>query len=161
MNQPEYILPNGTHVRTHPHLGTTQGMENVNGHNLRRRRGNAPGIVLYPVPGMGGDVYWVQHGEGDTAPYCFTEFELVESDGKRPRYPTFATFLAALNAGEIPRARVELAEYTSSGCVVANLRAEHERGEDDPSDVLLYRSDSLETFLIDVAKAIGVEGAIW
>lgn len=79
MDQPTNILPNGTHVRTHPHLGDTRGMENVNGHNLRRRRGNAPGVVLYPVPGMGGDVYWVQHGEGDTAPYCFTEFELVDA----------------------------------------------------------------------------------
>ena len=79
----------------------------------------------------------------------------------QPRYLTFADLLAALNAGDIPRACVELAEYTSSGAVVANLRPQHERGEDGPPDVLLYRSDSLETFLIDVAKAIGVEGAIW
>ena len=79
----------------------------------------------------------------------------------QPRFLTFAAFLAALNAGDIPRARIELAEYTSSGAVVATLRPQHERGEDDPPDVLLYRSDSLETFLIDVAKAIGVEGAIW
>jgi len=79
----------------------------------------------------------------------------------QPKHKTFAAFLAALNAGEIPRARVELAEYTSSGAVTATLRAQHERGEDDADDVLLYRSDSLETFLIDVAKAIGVEGHVW
>lgn len=79
MNQPEYILANGTRVRTHAHLGDTRGMGNINRHNLARRRGSADGVIGGAVPGMGGDVYWVQHGEGDTAPYCFTEFELVEA----------------------------------------------------------------------------------
>lgn len=79
----------------------------------------------------------------------------------KPRFNKFAGFLAALNSGEIPRARVELAEYTSSGTVQVTLRAKSKRGENDAEDELLYKSDSLETFLLDVAKAIGVDGHIW
>lgn len=78
-----------------------------------------------------------------------------------PRFASFAEFLAALNAGDIPRERVALCEYTSSGSVQATLRAPFDPGDDDPPDVLLYRSDALETFLLDVAKALGVEGNVW
>lgn len=55
MNQPEYILEDGTRVVTHDRLGSTDGM----------------GI------GHGGDVYWVRHDDGEIAAYCFDEFELA------------------------------------------------------------------------------------
>ena len=57
---------------------------------LDRRRLGAEGRVFGHVPGHGGDVWWVAHGEpfrksfgeGDIssylAPYCFTELEVVE-----------------------------------------------------------------------------------
>lgn len=78
MQQPTYILNNGTRVRTHATLGTTEGM-NVAAVHRAQRRPNAEGTIAGVVGGCGGDVYWVRHGGcGDVvAPYCFDEFELV------------------------------------------------------------------------------------
>lgn len=80
MNQPTYILDNGTRIRTHTKLGTNQGM-NVAAIHIDQREADAEGTIAGVVGGHGGDVYWVQHVEtrGDTtAPYCFDEFELVK-----------------------------------------------------------------------------------
>jgi len=74
MNQPQNILPDGTTVRTHAALGLTTGMI-VPHENLRRRQPDAVGRVTGVVPGHGGDVYWIDHGDLQ-APYCFDEFEL-------------------------------------------------------------------------------------
>ena len=79
MEQPQYILKSGTKVLTNSELDTTKGMM-VNPLYLGARKVNATGVVLGPVPGHGGDVYWVDHGEeknDDIAVYCFTEFELA------------------------------------------------------------------------------------
>jgi hypothetical protein len=78
MEQPRRLLIEGTRVRTHEVLESTNGMM-VNPLHLSARKPNAEGVVEGCVPGHGGDVYWVRH-EGDdvAATYCFTEFELVE-----------------------------------------------------------------------------------
>lgn len=77
MEQPKYILSKGTRVKTHPKFGedATRGML-ISAKNLDVRRCNATGMVRGPVPGHGGDVYWVEHYDGIVAVYCFTEFEL-------------------------------------------------------------------------------------
>ena len=78
MEQPEYILPEGTKIRTHGLLGSTKGMV-IAPTYIVRRKASARGVITSPVMGHGGDVYWVNHGssdEPDMAPYCFTEFEL-------------------------------------------------------------------------------------
>ena len=80
MQQPTYILNNGTRVRTHAALGTTRGMM-INQDALDSRRTDADGVIVGVVGGHGGDVYWVRHVEtrdDTTAPYCFDEFELVK-----------------------------------------------------------------------------------
>lgn len=63
----------GLRVRT-VNLGGTQGM-GVAPKLLALRRAFAVGKVLNYVPGLGGDVWWVEHEDGTVAPYCFTEFE--------------------------------------------------------------------------------------
>jgi hypothetical protein len=77
MKQPEYILNNGTQVRTHDKLGKTTGMLTGPG-NMSMRKPSSDGVIRGVVAGHGGDVYWVQH-PGDTlyAPYCFDEIELA------------------------------------------------------------------------------------
>jgi hypothetical protein len=77
MKQPEFTLKKGTHVLTHPELETITGMM-VSPVYLAARKVSASGTVMGVVPGHGGDVYWVNHGNGenpDVAVYCFTEFE--------------------------------------------------------------------------------------
>lgn len=77
MQQPAYILDNGTRVRTHATLGDARGM-NVAQVHIDQRVANAEGEIVGIVGGCGGDVYWVMHeGCGPSAPYCFDEFELV------------------------------------------------------------------------------------
>jgi hypothetical protein len=79
MEQPTYVLKNGTKIRTNPALESTSGMRVHPGH-LAARRPDLPGLIQGVVPGHGGDVYWVRHdGIEDTAAYCFTEFELDPS----------------------------------------------------------------------------------
>ena len=83
MDQPEYILEPGTRIRTHVKLGETTGFLIAERHLSARKR-EALGLIVDPVPGHGGDVYFVRHAEGDSgndpcpvASYCFTEFELA------------------------------------------------------------------------------------
>jgi len=77
VQQPTYILDNGTRVHTHATLGTTRGM-NVAASHIDQRETNAEGEIVGVVGGCGGDVYWVMHeGSGPCAPYCFDEFEIV------------------------------------------------------------------------------------
>lgn len=78
MRDPICVLSGGLRVRTNATLEPTTGMM-VGLENLRQRRPDAEGEIRGPVPGHGGDVYWVQHGiEPMLAPYCFTEFEKAE-----------------------------------------------------------------------------------
>lgn len=75
MEEPQYILNKGTRVVTHAELESTEGMM-ISAKYLDARRCNATGMVRGPVPGHGGDVYWVVHYDGFVSAYCFTEFEL-------------------------------------------------------------------------------------
>jgi hypothetical protein len=75
MNQPTYILKNGTRVRMHDRLGPTGGMFVPQGF-IDARRPATLGVIAGVVMGHGGDVYWVRHIDGTMAPYCFDEFEL-------------------------------------------------------------------------------------
>lgn len=82
------------------------------------------------------------------------------NQNKRGRFRTLAEFIAALLNEEIDRSRVQIVEYTSSGSVVATLRPAEVDGDEVGDGEELYRSDSLETFLLDVGKALGVEAYI-
>lgn len=82
MEQPIYILEDGTRVVTHAKLGSTKGMF-AKPETLAARRTSASGVISGAIPGYGGDVYWVTHDDGQAAPYCFTEFELESAGGGR------------------------------------------------------------------------------
>ena len=71
-----------------------------------------------------------------------------------PRYPTFARFLEALQRGDIDRSNVHLVAFTGSCHVKALQRVT----PDD--DEVLYEGETLETFLIDVGAALGIEAYI-
>lgn len=76
MDSPTYILNRGTKVRTHAVLESTGGFL-IKQQHLDCRVPNTEGEILGYVPGHGGDVYWVQHANGDVAAYGYPEFELV------------------------------------------------------------------------------------
>jgi hypothetical protein len=59
-----HVIPSGTRVRI-THLTSTDGYF-VHDKHLNARRSGASGVVLYYIPGHGGDVYAVAH-DGDTA----------------------------------------------------------------------------------------------
>ncbi len=68
MEQPAIILSDGVKIKTHDTLK----------HNFPyARRTSATGAIDGVAGGYGGDVYWVRHEDGVSAPYCFDEFELV------------------------------------------------------------------------------------
>jgi hypothetical protein len=57
---------------------TTANFESTNGFGVEReyltnRRAGATGTIQGIVRGLGGDVWWVRHDEGDIAAYYFTE----------------------------------------------------------------------------------------
>lgn len=70
----------GLRVKTSSELGSTMGMFVMPKH-LETRRPNALGIVLSHIPGHGGDVWWVQHGNApdgsERGAYYYAEFEEV------------------------------------------------------------------------------------
>lgn len=77
MEEPKYILANGTRIITNDTLGPTTGML-ITQKYLDARRPSTPGIVCGIVGGHGGDVYWVKHevdGQSFGAAYCWSEFE--------------------------------------------------------------------------------------
>lgn len=74
MQQPATILEKGTKIRTHKELGTTKGM-GLSSAILENRQPDAVGAIRGPAPGLGGDVYLVDHNE-NIAAYCWDEFEL-------------------------------------------------------------------------------------
>ena len=77
VQQPEYILKNGTKVVTHSRLDDTGGLL-IKPKHLEVRKPNQKGTIAGVVGGHGGDVYWVQHdGNEEVGAYCFTEFELA------------------------------------------------------------------------------------
>lgn len=76
MNQPEYILNNGTTIETHSNLdGEQVAAILVASKHIEARRTNEQGTIIGVVGGHGGDLYWVKHEHG-TAVYGFWEFEL-------------------------------------------------------------------------------------
>lgn len=78
MDEPRYILENGTVVRTHAELGSTRGFF-VTSRCMEQRQSNALGVIMGVVPGHGGDVYWVSHNsELLPGAYSFSEFELAQ-----------------------------------------------------------------------------------
>ena len=78
MKEPEYVLKNGTRVKTHAELDSSIGMI-VPSQCVQMRRGSTEGIVRGVAGGHGGDLYYVEHEADDLhyAVYCFTEFEVV------------------------------------------------------------------------------------
>jgi len=76
MEEPEYILDNGTKVHTSKVLSSTSGIT-VKQHHLDARKPDTPGIIRGWVAGHGGDIYWVQHEDESVAAYGWMEFELV------------------------------------------------------------------------------------
>lgn len=77
----------GMFIRTNPILEATDGMF-ARMDTLMNRKANEVGEVLKPVPGYGGDVWWVKHsgvGAEVIAPYCCTEFsarQWAEDEGE-------------------------------------------------------------------------------
>lgn len=77
MKEPEYILPAGTRIVTHPELDPRMpGAMMVSGRFIDARRPSTKAELRGFVPGHGGDVYWALHDDGGQAVYCFSEFEL-------------------------------------------------------------------------------------
>lgn len=79
MTEPECILPVGTAVVTHSELDDAPGLL-VGPAYVLRRAGNERGVVKGVVGGHGGDVYWVEHGDGAVACYGWWEFELIDDE---------------------------------------------------------------------------------
>ncbi len=70
-------VESGLKIRTAAVLGGTDGML-VKPRYLTARKPGAEGEVHSFVPGHGGDVWFVDHGQGSVAAYyCFDEFEAV------------------------------------------------------------------------------------
>lgn len=74
MKQTKLVLLSGLRVKTASVLGDTHGML-IEEKYLVARRSDVEGTIVGYVPGHGGDVYWVRHGNGDLAAYSFLEFE--------------------------------------------------------------------------------------
>jgi len=55
-------------------LESTKGFFIKNKH-LEVRKENIIGTIKNYVCGHGGDVWWIEHDNGDVGAYCFTEFE--------------------------------------------------------------------------------------
>lgn len=66
-------------VKTVSVLGSTRGML-VRQDHIDTRRSSAEGIVRGHVPGHGGDVWWVSHGD-EVGAYCFDEFDPILPQG--------------------------------------------------------------------------------
>lgn len=66
----------GIIVRSMDPLEPTTGMM-VKADLIAARTPLAMGKVMGPVPGHGGDVWWVRHADQSVAPYSFSELELV------------------------------------------------------------------------------------
>jgi hypothetical protein len=81
VEQPYYLLNNGTRVRVHDKIKDDLLLHGD-------RSPGAFGRIAGVVGGLGGDVYFVTHDSGTTAKYCFTEFELEnESPAQPPTKP--------------------------------------------------------------------------
>ena len=81
MNRPDTVLPNGTRVRTHDTLDSTDGLF-VEPEQIEARRAGTHGIIDGIVARHGGDVYRIRHlGAKVSAVYCYTEFELENGPG--------------------------------------------------------------------------------
>ena len=89
MNEPKVILHRGTKIIIHDSIGPCYGIY-VKDNFIANRKPGGPGIILGYVPGHGGDIYWVFHGnelpanlkeikDEDVGVYGWMEFELFES----------------------------------------------------------------------------------
>ena len=66
----------GIIVKTHQYIEVDlYGVDQV---YVRNRRMNAIGKVLNYAAGLGGDVWFVEHGKNDIVAYLFDEFEEVK-----------------------------------------------------------------------------------
>ncbi len=69
------VMP-GLSVRVERRLGSMEGWY-IKKRVLARRTGGVRGTVWGHVPGHGGEVWWVQHTDGDMAPYAYDELKAV------------------------------------------------------------------------------------
>jgi hypothetical protein len=76
MESPSVILRNHTKVIIHDTIDKDPGFL-VKDRHLECRKPSISGIIWGVIPGHGGDVYWVKHGDETIGAYCFTEFELA------------------------------------------------------------------------------------
>jgi len=77
MKEPNSILRDGTPIITNTDVKPIkQAGVLVKDKYIQTRKPGAPGTILGCVPGHGGDIYWVEHEEGNIAVYGWPEFEL-------------------------------------------------------------------------------------
>jgi hypothetical protein len=78
VKSPEFILSNGTPIRTHDVLDSEYGLL-LSANCRAQRRPSANGVIRGVVPGHGGEVYCVEHNHRDEfyASYSYTEFEVI------------------------------------------------------------------------------------
>ena len=57
-------------------LRSTSGMM-IHPKRLAVRKAGAKGTVLGYVPGHGGDVWWIEHVDGQVGAYCYDEFKPI------------------------------------------------------------------------------------
>jgi hypothetical protein len=69
----------GMLVKTKSKLGETTGFL-IKEKNLKTRKPNTKGKYIGFVPGHGGDVWWIEHENGDVAAYCFDELEDIAKE---------------------------------------------------------------------------------
>lgn len=67
----------GMSVRTHERLGTTRGFI-VPRRYLDARRAGQKGTLKTWVPGHGGDVWLIEHEDGQQSVYAYTEFSAAD-----------------------------------------------------------------------------------
>lgn len=81
----------------------------------------------------------------------------MAKEKKTNKYKTFKAVMKARAAGEL-KGKLRLVEYTSTGSV--ELQRILQNDDEDYRIETLYTSETTETFMLDVAKAMGWEGAI-
>lgn len=69
----------GMTVKTAATLGSTMGFL-IHSRHINARRTDAVGKLRSWVPGHGGDVWWVEHADGQVAAYAYDEFDEFSPD---------------------------------------------------------------------------------
>jgi hypothetical protein len=80
----------------------------------------------------------------------------------KPKYDTFADFLAAHARGEVDRDRLNLICWSGSCAVTieqdGQARAFPDRNDETDESTVLFKSETAEQFAFDVIEALGGEG---